>query len=229
MSDLANNYDAWYSELSRSEGDPRELKACDWILDLLNAQPKKSLLDVACGTGTFLKRAEARGLAVSGVDVSPVAIETAAKRIPTATVRVARAEELPFAEGAFDYVTCIGSLEHFPDPEAGAAEIRRVLSPSGRAAIYVPNLFFLGHIYLGLRHGTQPSEGNQEFSERFLTSEGWRGLLESQGLAVEACHPWNHIWATAKVSRLTIAAWNATSWLLPKNLAYSFAFVCRRT
>jgi SAM-dependent methyltransferase len=227
MPELADKYDAWYTERSRSEGDPRELKICDWILDLLEARPGSSLLDVACGTGTFLMRAEQRGLAVSGVDVSPVAIEAAAARVPGATLSVGFGEELPFPSQSFDHVTCIGSLEHFPDPDAGASEIRRVLKDDGRAVVYVPNLFFLGHVWLGIRHGAQPSEGHQQFSERFLTSEGWRTLLEGQGLVVESWHPWNHIWATAKVGRVTMAAWNLTARLLPKNVAYSFAFVCR--
>jgi SAM-dependent methyltransferase len=228
MPDLADNYDAWYSERSRSEGDPRELKICDWILDLVRARPGASLLDVACGTGTFLMRARQRGLEVSGVDVSPIAIEVAAARVPDAKLSVGLGEDLPFPERSFEFVTCIGSLEHFPDPRAGAAELRRVLNDSGRAVVYVPNLFFLGHVWLGLRHGTQPSEGQQEFSERFLTSEGWRTLLEGEGLVVESWHPWNHIWATAKVGRVTISAWNVASRVLPKNAAYSFAFVCSR-
>jgi SAM-dependent methyltransferase len=229
MSNLARDYDQWYTESSRSAGaDEGELKVCDWVLDLLAAKTGRSLLDVACGPGTLLTRAKSRGLEVSGIDVSPVAVETARRRLPDVDVQVGRGEELPYGDETFDYVTCIGSLEHFPDPEAGAAEIRRVLRQDGRALIYVPNLFFLGHVYLGLRRGTQPSEGEQQFSERFLSSEGWRDLLHGSGLQVESWHPWNHIWATTKVSRPTIAAWNMFARLLPRNAAYSFAFVCRR-
>ena len=47
--------------------------------------------------------------------------------------------------------------------------------------MFVPNLFFLGHVWFGLRHGAQPSEGGQDFSETFRTSEGWRSLLEGSG------------------------------------------------
>jgi SAM-dependent methyltransferase len=229
MSDLARDYDQWYTELLRSdEADPRELKICDWVLDLLNMEAGRSLLDVACGPGTLLARAKSRGLEVAGVDVSTVAVEAARRRLPGVDIRVGRGEDLPYGDETFDYVTCIGSLEHFPEPEAGAAEIRRVLRHDGRALIYVPNLFFLGHVYLGIRRGIQPSEGHQQFSERFLTSQGWRDLLERSGLQVESWHPWNHVWATEKVSKPTVAAWNAFARLLPKNAAYCFAFVCRR-
>ncbi len=72
-----------------------------------------------------------------------------------------RRKSLPFDDESFDLVTCLGSLEHFPDPAASAKEMKRVLKPGGEALIFVPNLFFLGHIWFGLRHGTQPTEGGQ--------------------------------------------------------------------
>ncbi len=90
-------------------------------------------------------------------------------------------ESLPFEDDSFDVVTCIGSLEHFPDPAAGAGEMARVLRPGGTAVIFVPNLFFLGHVWFGVSRGTQPSEGGQAFSEIFLSSQGWRELLERGG------------------------------------------------
>jgi hypothetical protein len=64
--------------------------------------------------------------------------------------------------------------------------------------------FFLGHVWFGLRHGTEPSEGGQDFSETFHTSEGWRSLLEGAGLVVERLKPWN------------------------RHGAYAFAYVCRK-
>ena len=90
----------------------------------------------------------------------------------------------------------------------------------------MPNLFFLGHVWFGIRHGIQPSEGEQQFSERFLSSRGWMELLEGAGLRVDSWHPWNDIWASPKVGRATIGLWNLLARFAPRNAAYSFAFVC---
>jgi hypothetical protein len=92
----------------------------------------------------------------------------------------------------------------------------------------VPNLFFLGHVWFGLRRGTEPSEGGQAFSETFHSFEGWRSLLESAGLVVERSHTWNTIHASEKVSRATMRVWNAVARFVPRNGAYAFAYVCRK-
>src|SRR5262245_58723301 len=157
---LAAAYDSWHSEHSSElQIDSHSAAFYDWVLDLVQPRAGTRLLDVACGSGGFLQRALDRGLDVVGIDVSPAAIELAAKRLPGADGQVGDAAQLPFAPSSFGLVTCLGSLEHFPSPERGAAEIARVVRPDGRAILFVPNLFFLGHVWFALRHGTQPSEG----------------------------------------------------------------------
>ena len=106
--------------------------------------------------------------------------------------------------------------------------MRRVLDPGGHALVYLPNLYFIGHIYFGLRHGTQPSEGSQAFSETFRTSGGWGELLEEAGLSVLDFHPWNEIYASRKVRPVVQTAWNLMSRFIPKHGASSFAYVCSR-
>lgn len=228
--ELPDHYDRWHEERLASGAapdlDPRELRFFEWLFGLLGAQERDRLLDVACGQGHFLAYARSRGLDVSGVDVSSVAVEAAKARVPEATVQVANAEQLPFADSSFDRVTCIGSLEHVPDPRAGAAEMGRVLRPGGTAVIFLPNLFFLGHVWFGLRRGTQPSEGGQAFSEMFLSSQGWKELLSEEGLEVRAFHPWNYIFASERVSPVMKKAWNVLSRFTPRHGAYAFAYVC---
>jgi SAM-dependent methyltransferase len=222
--ELQERYDQWHEEHARPSS-PKEERFHAWLLDLLGT-PDGRLLDVACGAGRFLSRAGERGFDVAGVDISQVAIDAARTSLPGADLRVAAAEELPFEDKVFAALTCIGSLEHVPDPDAAVAEMARVLADRGRAVIFVPNLFFLGHVYFGIRHGTQPSEGGQGFSERFMSSQGWTTLLEQNGMRVQQRHTWNEIWATEKVGALTVRLWNAASRFVPRNAAYGFAFVC---
>jgi SAM-dependent methyltransferase len=52
--------------------------------------------------------------------------------------------ELPFPDGSFAAVISVQSIEHVPDPERVIAEVRRVLSPGGRAIIVTPNRLTFG-------------------------------------------------------------------------------------
>lgn len=61
----------------------------------------------------------------------------AARRGGRAALQLGRAwaGQLPFCDGAFDLVISAGALHQWPDPEAALAEVRRVISPSGRYLI----------------------------------------------------------------------------------------------
>lgn len=229
VEELRRHYNSWHG--ARTAADPTtdqyERRFLSWALELLSPREGEVVLDVACGQGTFLRLARSRGLRVLGVDLSEVALGHT-RRALGSTATLGDGQALPLRDASCDHVTCLGSLEHFPSPAAGAREIARVLKRSGTALIFVPNLMFLGHVYFGVRHGIQPSEGGQQFSETFMTSRGWHELLEGAGLRVRATHPWNEIWASEKVSPLIMRTWNAVSQFVPLNGAYAFGFVCGR-
>jgi len=69
-------------------------------LDRLPIPPGARLLDAGCGSGRTLDELARRGR-VAGVDTSPEAV-AAARRRGHRDVRVARVEDLPFPDGAFD-------------------------------------------------------------------------------------------------------------------------------
>ena len=52
--------------------------------------------------------------------------------------READAQQIPFADNAFDVVLCQMGLQFFADQRAAAAEMRRVLAPEGRLLATVP-------------------------------------------------------------------------------------------
>ena len=96
------------------------------------------VLDVGCGRGVGVQiLLEQFGAGqVYGIDLDPQQVRRAQKRFAgTSEGRVVLAvgsvEELPFPDEYFDAVFDFGMLHHVVDWQAGVAEIRRVLKPSG--------------------------------------------------------------------------------------------------
>jgi ubiquinone/menaquinone biosynthesis C-methylase UbiE len=87
-------------------------------------------LDLGCGTGRNLPLFPAAARPV-GVDPCPETLGRARRRSPGALLVQARAEALPFRDGAFDTVVAGLVLCSVTDPAASAAEMLRVLAPGG--------------------------------------------------------------------------------------------------
>ncbi len=234
MSDvyLKKNYNSWWqSKQIHGESIDAARRMYHAILDGFEKYYKgksKKILDVACGTGEFLKEAKNRGMDIYGVDISDYAIQDAKKHIQ-GKFFVGSGEELPFKKDEFDLVTCIGSLEHFASQQKGISEMARVIKKNGVLLIHVPNLMFLGHIYMTYRYGVMPSEGKQSFSEVFYTYEGWKKLLEENGLKVIACTVVNDMSKTEKVNIVTKLLWQSViRHIVPFHLSYAFNFYCTK-
>jgi ubiquinone/menaquinone biosynthesis C-methylase UbiE len=113
-----------------------------WMVDCLGVAPEDRMLDVGCGPGLAVAyAAEIRGARVVGVDASEVMVRQALRRnrraIRDGRVRIHRADaaDLPFADGAFTAVGSLNSLQFWPAPEKGLAELKRVVAPGGRVAV----------------------------------------------------------------------------------------------
>ena len=101
------------------------------------------VLEVGCGPGHLAVRlAGDHGLDVVGTDLDPMMIERARANAEGAvgarrpSFQVADVAHLPFDAASFDVVVSTLSLHHWEHPEAGLAEIARVLRPTGRALIW---------------------------------------------------------------------------------------------
>lgn len=206
----------------RYAAPPGAMRDYRLYLDLVEAKAGQRVLDVGCGEGFFLEAAARAGLRTVGVEIVESAIRIAREREPAAGLAIAAGEALPFATASMDRVTCLGSLEHFADPAAGAREVARVLTPHGRALIVVPNRRFLGWRLIG-RRGTE----QQAVGELLLDRAEWQALLEAAGLRVLKVvrEPWHTKPFPSQLKRIAArAAWH----LLPLRWTYQFAFTCER-
>jgi ubiquinone/menaquinone biosynthesis C-methylase UbiE len=139
----------------------------------------KNLLDVGCGTGAWLRAAAASGACPAGVDISQIAIEACRRLLPEAELHCSPAERLPFADDQFDFVSCLGAIEHFIEPEAALREMIRVAKPDAVFLLLVPNADFLPR-RLGLYAGTDQATIHEEVR----SLQDWQKLFESVGLRV---------------------------------------------
>jgi ubiquinone/menaquinone biosynthesis C-methylase UbiE len=99
-----------------------------YVSELVAGHSSDNVLEIGCGEGAQLAVLDARRK--FGIDPSVHALVRARQRSGAACA-VARAEELPFPAQSMDLVLAIGVMEHFENPDAAAAEIRRVLTPAG--------------------------------------------------------------------------------------------------
>lgn len=169
--------DEYYGSSNRDHGLPWHYRV---IADRLGSLAGLRVLDVACGVGDWLALLSARGSEVHGIDISEQAVERCKRRLPGGDFRMGPAENLPFADASFDLVTCLGSLEHFVEPERALREMLRVARPQARFLLLVPNAGFLPR-RLGVYGGTH----QVKVREVVRSLDEWHDLFTQAGLAIE--------------------------------------------
>ncbi|MDO4263737.1 MAG: class I SAM-dependent methyltransferase [Deinococcus sp.] len=96
------------------------------ILAALSPIPTR-VLDIGTGSGVFAQAfAEAGAQRVAGVDLKPELVAAAGEYVPAGEFRVAPAEDLPFADSAFELAFMGLMLHESPDMGAALREARRV-------------------------------------------------------------------------------------------------------
>jgi SAM-dependent methyltransferase len=153
-----------------------------WILNLLNVQPGQKLIDISSGEGTLVYFAQKRGLVSFGIDFSPVALKKGIMDYGlSSSVAASDAECLPIADKSCDYITNIGSVEHYFRPEIAVREMSRVLKPDGVACILLPNAYSLfGNVKYVWQFGEVFDDGQP--LQRYNTRIGWSQVLTNNGL-----------------------------------------------
>ena len=176
LEDIRNFYDSTYYR----DNEPKPPRRHDFVLlRKLGIAKGNQVLDVACGTGEWLQACRLEGAIPAGIDLSERAIATCKTVMPEGEFYVQAAERLPFSDEHFDFVTCLGSLEHFVQPEQALAEMMRVAKADARFVLLVPNSGFLTR-RLGLFSGTYQVDAR----EVVRSLDEWRDLFEGAGLEI---------------------------------------------
>jgi SAM-dependent methyltransferase len=136
-----------------------------WVARQLPLRPGDRVLDIGCGPAWFWASVIndiPENLDLTLADQSSGMIEEALARctpLPFGSVtgRQADAAALPFEDGSFDAVIAMHMLYHLPDPEAGIAEMFRVLKPGGFLAVTTNGMGNMRGIYeLTAVFGSEP-------------------------------------------------------------------------
>ncbi len=129
-------------------------------------------IDVATGGGHTARRLREAGLEVVSCDPSPGMTPNV----------ICFAEDLPFADGSFDFATTRVAAHHFVDVEASMHELARVAS---RRVAVVDNLF--------MGEDSETAEKLRDPSHvRNYDERQWRQLLTAAGLEIVGVRTWDY-------------------------------------
>jgi len=119
------------------------------LIKLTNIKPGNDILDIASGSGepaiSIALKVGAKGR-VTALDAYPEMLVGARKRakilhLTNMTFEISQMEDLPFADGTFDAVTCRFGLMSSDDPLRTLQEVRRVLKTGKKAAFMTHGLY----------------------------------------------------------------------------------------
>src|SRR5438270_8875389 len=118
----------------------RNPEALERIVEMAEAHPGDTVLDVGCGPG-LLVCAFARVVRhATGIDLTPAMLEQARqlqdqRGLTNVTWHEGDVLPLPFANESFSIVSARFAFHHFVDPLAVLQEMRRVLKRAGRIVV----------------------------------------------------------------------------------------------
>ena len=195
--DLAAYYDQEAGERAGRDLQPLRVEHRTAFLDLLVAEGRQTVVEVGTGPGVDARAFLARGLSVSGVDLSAENVRLAREADVDAVV--GSVLDLPYADGAFDAGWTMSTLLHVPDSrlDAALAEIVRVLAPGAPLAVGV---------WGGLdREGPSAQDGFRPARFFSLRShQRWRAALERHASVAEwdtwtpDGESWTYQWAVLR-------------------------------
>ncbi len=230
MRSVQNDIQVAFDELYQNKGfkylRPRE--AYEIFAGILSPGKGEKFLDVACGPGILLKEMANAGAKSYGIDISPKAVDMCNLYCPEAEVVVGNAENLPFQDKEFKYISCIGSLERMIDRKKAIAEQVRVARDDAKFCYMVRN-----SNHISWKIFMKPLKlYNQKAHQDAMDLQNWYDLFRSCGLRTLSIYP-DH-WPYYRLRKL-IPIWNRNidysrirKFPFSLNRAYEFIFVLEK-
>jgi ubiquinone/menaquinone biosynthesis C-methylase UbiE len=110
------------------------------ILSRVDFSESESIIDIGCGTGTFLgiimQLVDGNSRLV-GVDLSYEMIKIAHEKFPEIDFIVADSDNLPIRDDHFSRVISVTHLQNLPHPEKTIDEMKRVSTKDAKVAISI--------------------------------------------------------------------------------------------
>jgi len=131
------SYQEKWQTLSREDAYP-ELNAGRYrelLSDMSRRVKGKRLLDVGCGKGHFVYRAQEAGWDSLGIEVTDAAVSVA-QRFESPVIKQ---DFLEMKDSEFDVVSMFELVEHLADPRMFLAKAQEVLAPGGLLFVTTPN------------------------------------------------------------------------------------------
>jgi len=207
-----------------------------WLVNLLRPRSNTDLLDVSCGEGIFLREVSRKHKSIKtfGLGISDIAISFAKINSPQSMLIVADGQRIPFPDKTFDYLTCLGSLEHYLDQDLGLKEISRVAKDDAKFCLVLPNSLSIDLFLHVIKEGDR-SVDDFQILEKTATKKEWIALLNKNGFLVKAIYGsnlWPALFQEGTLKLKSVSKYISRSlikYFCPLNLAREFVFICSKT
>lgn len=114
------------------------------------------VLEIGVGLGADHQRFAEAGARLTGIDLTPRAVEHTRRRLSlsglSSALSVGDAEALDFPDAGFDIVYSWGVLHHSPDTPRAIDEVWRVLKPGGIARVMIYHTWSMIGVMLWVRY-----------------------------------------------------------------------------
>lgn len=133
-----NSQEYWDARLAETWNSPTRFWPAKVAAIMQTIEPTESVVDIGCGNGSILRDLRDQGYtSLHGLEHS----EYAVKRLTAEGIPMSRGSllSMPFHEAQFDAAIASEVLEHVIRRNRFCRELSRVVKPSGKILIFVPN------------------------------------------------------------------------------------------